>query len=413
MGLQTYIYFKENLMEKIQMKNPIAELDGDEMTRVLWEVIKEKLLLPYIELKVEYFDLGLKNRDDTDDRVTYEAAEAIKRLGVGVKCATITSNAARMEEYNLKKLTPSPNGILRGELDGTVFRAPIFVKNIQCNVSSWKKPIVLGRHAYGDVYKSCEIKTPGAGKAELVFTGEDGKEIRKTIQEMKGPGIIQGIHNTDESIRSFARCCFMYALDKKTDVWFGAKDTISKTYDGNFKAIFNEVYEAEFKGRFEKEGIEYFYTLIDDAVARIMKSEGGLLWACKNYDGDVMSDMIASACGSLAMMTSVLVSPNGEFEYEASHGTVQKHYYKYLKGEKTSTNPVALIFAWTGALTKRAEIDGTPELADFAKKLEKSTLDVIEEGTMTGDLARLANPPAKKIVNSWEYIDAIVEKLNQ
>ena len=301
-------------MEKIKMKNAIAELDGDEMTRVLWKVIKEKLLEPYVELNVEYYDLGLKNRDDTDDKVTYEAADAIKRLGVGVKCATITSNAARMEEYKLKQLTPSPNGILRGELDGTVFRAPIFVKNIQCNVSSWKKPIVLGRHAYGDVYKNCEIKTPGAGKAELVFTSDDGKEIRKTIQVMRGPGIIQGIHNLDDSIRNFARCCFMYALDKKIDVWFGAKDTISKIYDGNFKAIFNEVFESEFKEKFEKAGIEYFYTLIDDAVARIMKCEGGILWACKNYDGDVMSDMIASACVSLAMMTSVLVSPKGGFE---------------------------------------------------------------------------------------------------
>lgn len=400
-------------MEKIKMKNAIAELDGDEMTRVLWKVIKEKLLEPYVELNVEYYDLGLKNRDDTDDKVTYEAADAIKRLGVGVKCATITSNAARMEEYKLKQLTPSPNGILRGELDGTVFRAPIFVKNIQCNVSSWKKPIVLGRHAYGDVYKNCEIKTPGAGKAELVFTSDDGKEIRKTIQVMRGPGIIQGIHNLDDSIRNFARCCFMYALDKKIDVWFGAKDTISKIYDGNFKAIFNEVFESEFKEKFEKAGIEYFYTLIDDAVARIMKCEGGILWACKNYDGDVMSDMIASACGSLAMMTSVLVSPNGEFEYEASHGTVQKHYYKYLKGEKTSTNPVALIFAWTGALAKRAELDETPELAEFARKLEKATIDVIEEGTMTGDLARLANPPAKKIVNSWEYIDEIAARMEK
>jgi len=400
-------------MAKIQMKNKIAELDGDEMTRVLWKVIKDELLLPYVDLQTEYYDLGLKNRDDSDDKVTYESAEAIKRLGVGVKCATITSNAARQKEYNLKQLTPSPNGIIRAELDGTVFRTPIFVKNIQCNVSSWRKPIVLGRHAYGDVYKNCEIKTPGAGKAELVFTGDDGKEIRKTIQVMKGPGIIQGIHNLDDSIRNFARCCFMYALDKKIDVWFGAKDTISKIYDGNFKAIFNEVFESEFKEKFEKAGIEYFYTLIDDAVARIMKCEGGILWACKNYDGDVMSDMIASACGSLAMMTSVLVSPNGEFEYEASHGTVQKHYYKYLKGEKTSTNPVALIFAWTGALAKRAELDGTPELADFAHKLEKATLDVIEEGTMTGDLARLANPPAKKIVNSWEYIDEIAAKMEK
>ena len=398
-------------MSKIQMKNAVAELDGDEMTRVLWKVIKDKLLLPYVDLKTEYYDLSITERDKTDDKITYEAAAAIKRLGVGVKCATITSNAARVKEYNLTHLTPSPNGILRGELDGTVFRAPIFVKNIKCNVESWKKPIVLGRHAYGDVYKNCEIKTPGPGTAELVFTGEDGKEIRKTIKVMKGPGIIQGIHNTDESIKSFARCCFMYALDKKIDVWFGAKDTISKIYDGDFKEIFQKVYDEEFKDKFEAAGIEYFYTLIDDAVARIMKCEGGMLWACKNYDGDVMSDMIASACGSLAMMTSVLVSPNGEFEYEASHGTVQKHYYRYLKGEKTSTNPVALIFAWTGALAKRAELDGTPELAQFAEKLEKATLATIEDGIMTGDLARLASPAAKKIVNSWEYIDEITSRL--
>lgn len=398
-------------MSKIQMKNAVAELDGDEMTRVLWKVIKDKLLLPYIDLKTEYYDLSITERDKTDDKITYEAAAAIKRLGVGVKCATITSNAARVKEYNLTHLTPSPNGILRGELDGTVFRAPIFVKNIKCNVESWKKPIVLGRHAYGDVYKNCEIKTPGPGTAELVFTGEDGKEIRKTIKVMKGPGIIQGIHNTDESIKSFARCCFMYALDKKIDVWFGAKDTISKIYDGDFKEIFQKVYDEEFKDKFEAAGIEYFYTLIDDAVARIMKCEGGMLWACKNYDGDVMSDMIASACGSLAMMTSVLVSPNGEFEYEASHGTVQKHYYRYLKGEKTSTNPVALIFAWTGALAKRAELDGTPELAQFAEKLEKATLATIEDGIMTGDLARLASHAAKKIVNSWEYIDEIASRL--
>ena len=398
-------------MAKIQMKNPIAELDGDEMTRFLWAVIKEKLLEPFVELKTEYYDLGLKNRDETDDKVTYESAQAIKRLGVGVKCATITSNAARMKEYNLKQLTPSPNGIIRGELDGTVFRTPIFVNNIQCNVTSWQKPIVLGRHAYGDVYKNCEIKTPCAGKAELVFTGSDGTEIRKTIMDMKGPGILQGIHNLDNSIESFARCCFMYALDQKIDCWLGTKDTISKTYDGNFKEIFQRIYEEEFKEKFEAAGITYFYTLIDDAVARVMKSKGGMLWACKNYDGDVMSDMIASACGSLAMMTSVLVSPDGKFEYEASHGTVQKHYYRYQNGEKTSTNPVALIFAWTGALAKRAELDNTPELADFAKKLEKATLDVIEEGTMTGDLASLANPPAKNIVNSWDFIDCIAKKL--
>ncbi len=398
-------------MAKIQMKNAIAELDGDEMTRVLWAVIKEKLLEPFIDLKTEYYDLGLKNRDNTDDKVTYESAAAIKRLKVGVKCATITSNAARVKEYDLKQLTRSPNGIIREELDGTVFRAPIFVKNIQCCVTSWKKPIVLGRHAYGDVYKNCEIKTDQPGKAELVFTGADGTVIRKTIQEMKGPGILQGIHNMDSSIESFARCCFSYALDQKISVWLGTKDTISKTYDGNFKAIFQKIFDNEYKDKFEKAGIEYFYTLIDDAVARVMKSEGGFLWACKNYDGDVMSDMIASACGSLAMMTSILVSPNGEFEYEASHGTVQKHYYRYQKGEKTSTNPVALIFAWTGALAKRAEIDGTPELGDFAKKLEKATLDVIESGVMTGDLARLAEPKASKVLNSWEFIEEIAKKL--
>ena len=398
-------------MAKIQMKNAVAELDGDEMTRVLWQVIKDRLLTPYVDLKTEYYDLSITERDRTDDKVTYEAAEAIRRLGVGVKCATITSNAARMEEYKLTHLTPSPNGILRGELDGTVFRAPIFVKNIHCNVKSWVKPIVLGRHAYGDVYKNCEIRTPCAGKAELVFTGADGKEIRKTIMEMKGPGILQGIHNLDSSIESFARCCFNYALDQKISVWFGAKDTISKTYDGRFKEIMQQVFDKEFKARFDAAGLEYFYTLIDDAVARVMKTDGGFLWACKNYDGDVMSDMIASACGSLAMMTSVLVSPSGQFEYEASHGTVQKHYYRYQKGEKTSTNPVALIFAWTGALAKRAELDGSPELADFARRLEKATLGTIEDGIMTGDLARLADPAAKKIVNSWEFIDEIAARL--
>ncbi len=400
-------------MAKIAMKNAIAELDGDEMTRVLWKVIKDELLLPFVDLKTEYYDLGLKSRDDSDDKVTYESAAAIKRLGVGVKCATITSNQARVEEYNLKQLTPSPNGIIRAELDGTVFREPIFVKNVHGTVSCWEKPIVLGRHAYGDIYKNTEIKTPCAGKAELVFTGEDGTVIRKLIKDMPGPGIIQGIHNLDKSIESFARCCLTYALDRKISVWFGAKDTISKTYDGNFKAIFQKIYDEEFKAKFEAAGIEYFYTLIDDAVARVMRSEGGFMWATKNYDGDVMSDMIASACGSLAMMTSVLVSPDGKFEFEASHGTVQKHYYRYLKGEKTSTNPVATIFAWTGALAKRGELDETPELVDFAKKLEKATLDTIEEGYMTGDIARIANPPAKKILNSWEYIAAIRERLEK
>lgn len=398
-------------MAKIQMKNAIAELDGDEMTRVLWKVIKEKLLEPFIDLKTEYYDLGLKARDDSDDAITYEAAAAIRRLGVGVKCATITSNAARMKEYNLKQLTPSPNGIIRAELDGTVFRAPIMVKNVHGTVSCWKKPLVLGRHAYGDVYKNCEIQVPGAGKAELVFTGADGTEIRKTIMDMKGPGIIQGIHNTDKSIESFARCCFLYGLSEKIDVWFATKDTISKTYDGRFKEIFQHIYDTEFKDKYQQAGIEYFYTLIDDAVARVMRSEGGFLWACKNYDGDVMSDMVASASGSLAMMTSVLVSPDGVFEYEAAHGTVQRHYYRYLKGEKTSTNPVALIFAWTGALAKRGELDNTPELTEFAKKLEHAVLAVIEDGCMTGDLARIAQPAAAEVLDSWQFIDKIAERL--
>ena len=399
-------------MAKIAMKNAIAELDGDEMTRVLWGVIKEKLLHPFVDLKVEYFDLGLKARDDSDDKVTYDSAAAIKRLGVGVKCATITSNAARVKEYDLKGLTPSPNGIIRAELDGTVFRKPIPVKNVKATVSCWEKPLVLGRHAYGDVYKNCEIAVPGPGKAELVFTGADGTVIRKTIQDMKGPGVLQGIHNLDSSIESFARACFFYGLSEKIDVWFATKDTISKTYDGRFKEIFQRVYDAEYKERFEEAGIEYFYTLIDDVVARVMQSKGGFLWACKNYDGDVMSDMVASASGSLAMMTSVLVSPSGVFEYEAAHGTVQKHYYKYLKGEKTSTNPVALIFAWTGALAKRAELDGTPELASFARKLEDATLGLIEDGVMTGDLARIANPAAKEVLDSWKFIDRIAARLS-
>ncbi len=398
-------------MAKITMKNAIAELDGDEMTRILWGVIKEKLLTPFVDLKVEYFDLGLKARDDSDDKITYESAAAIKRLGVGVKCATITSNAARVEEYGLKRLTPSPNGIIRAELDGTVFRKPIIVKNVKATVSCWEKPLVLGRHAYGDVYKNCELAVSGPGKAELVFTGADGKEVRKTIAEMKGPGVLQGIHNLDASIESFARACLYYGLSEKIDVWFATKDTISKTYDGRFKEIFQRVYDDEYKARFEAAGIEYFYTLIDDAVARIMQSKGGFLWACKNYDGDVMSDMVASASGSLAMMTSVLVSPDGVFEYEAAHGTVQRHYYKYLKGEKTSTNPVALIFAWTGALAKRAELDGSDELADFAKRLEAATLGTIEDGVMTGDLAKIATPKAKEVLDSWQFIDRIAARL--
>ncbi len=393
------------------MKNAIAELDGDEMTRVLWDVIKEKLLIPFVDLNLEYYDLGLKKRDDSDDAITYEAAEAIKRLGVGVKCATITSNQERVKEYTLKQLTPSPNGIIRAELDGTVFRKPILVKNIQATVSSWKKPLVLGRHAYGDVYKNCEMAVEGPGKAELVFTDANGNEKRQTIMEMKGPGILQGIHNTEKSIESFARACFLYGLSEKMHVWFATKDTISKTYDGTFKEIFQRIYDEEFKSDFEAAGIEYFYTLIDDAVARIMKHEGGILWACKNYDGDVMSDMVASANGSLAMMTSVLVSPDGKFEYEAAHGTVQRHYYRYQKGEKTSTNPVALIFAWTGALAKRGELDETPELIQFAQKLEEKTLEVIEDGIMTGDLALIAEPKASRVVNSWEFIDEIAKRL--
>ncbi len=393
------------------MKNAIAELDGDEMTRVLWDVIKEKLLIPFVDLNLEYYDLGLKKRDDSNDAITYEAAEAIKRLGVGVKCATITSNQERVKEYSLKQLTPSPNGIIRAELDGTVFRKPILVKNIQATVSSWKKPLVLGRHAYGDVYKNCEMAVEGPGKAELVFTDANGNEKRQTIMEMKGPGILQGIHNTEKSIESFARACFLYGLSEKIHVWFATKDTISKTYDGTFKEIFQRIYDEEFKSDFEAAGIEYFYTLIDDAVARIMKHEGGILWACKNYDGDVMSDMVASANGSLAMMTSVLVSPDGKFEYEAAHGTVQRHYYRYQKGEKTSTNPVALIFAWTGALAKRGELDETPELIQFAQKLEEKTLEVIEDGIMTGDLALIAEPKASRVVNSWEFIDEIAKRL--
>lgn len=397
-------------MNKIQM-NAIAELDGDEMTRVLWAVIKDELLSPYINLNTQYYDLSIKHRDETNDAVTHQAAQAIKTLGVGVKCATITSNTARMKEYNLTHLTPSPNGIIRADLDGTVFREPIFAKNLHGTVSCWKKPIILGRHAYGDVYKACEMQTTQAGKAELVFTGKDGSVIRKTIMEMQGPGIVQGIHNLDKSIESFARSCFEYALDKKVSVWFGAKDTISKIYDGRFKEIFQSVFEGEYKEKFAEEGIEYFYTLIDDAVARVMRSEGGFLWATKNYDGDVMSDMIASACGSLAMMTSVLVSPTGAFEYEASHGTVQKHYYRYQKGERTSTNPVALIFAWTGALSKRGTLDGNKELIDFACRLEKATMNTIEEGEMTGDIARIASPKPVKVLDSWQFIDAIKQRL--
>ncbi|QQO08607.1 NADP-dependent isocitrate dehydrogenase [Breznakiella homolactica] len=395
----------------IEMKEPLVEIDGDEMTRVLWALVKEKLILPFVDLKTEYYDLGIMNRDATGDAVTAESAEAILRYGVGVKCATITSNAARKEEYGLKALHPSPNATIRAILDGTVFRKPIAVSSIKPSVSSWKKPITIGRHAYGDVYKNAEMAVPGPGTVELVYTGRDGTESRVTVAEMPGPGVVQGMHNLDESIRSFARACFLYAIDEKLPVWFATKDTISKTYDGRFKEIFSRVYEEEFKEKCREAGISYFYTLIDDAVARVVKSDGGFLWACKNYDGDVMSDMVASAAGSLAMMTSVLVSPSGATEYEAAHGTVQQHYYRWQKGERTSTNPVALIFAWTGALAKRGEIDNTPDLADFARRLEKATLRTIEEGDMTGDLLRLADPAPAKALDSWEFIDAIAGRL--
>jgi isocitrate dehydrogenase len=400
------------MAERIRMKTPIVEIDGDEMTRVLWALVKEKLLVPFVDLKTEYYDLALKVRDDTDDGVTVEAAKAIDRLGVGVKCATITSNGARQKEHGLKKLLPSPNGTIRAMLDGTVFRKPISISRITPSVSTWKKPIVIGRHAYGDQYKATEMFIPGPGKVELVYTPQDGGgEKRLTVADMKGPGIIQGIHNYDESIKSFARSCFIYAIQEKLPVWFATKDTISKTYDGRFKELFGQVYETEFKEKCAKAGVTYFYTLIDDAVARVVKSEGGFLWACQNYDGDVMSDMIASASGSVAMMTSVLVSPSGKFEYEAAHGTVQQHYYRWQKGEKTSTNSVALIFAWTGALAKRAELDGLPELLAFAKKLEDATITTIEAGEMTGDLARLAGEGEKKILDSWEFVDAIRSRL--
>jgi isocitrate dehydrogenase len=401
------------MMDKIKMTTPLVEMDGDEMTRILWKIIKDELLLPYIDLKTEYYDLGLEHRNETDDKVTIESAEATKKYGVAVKCATITPNAARMTEYDLKEMWKSPNGTIRAALDGTVFRAPIQVKGIAPCVKNWEKPITLARHAYGDVYKNTEIKVPGAGKAELVFTGEDGKEIRKTIQEFTGPGIIQGIHNTDKSITSFAKACFNYALDTKQDLWFATKDTISKIYDHNFKDIFNDIYEAEYKDKFEAAGIEYFYTLIDDAVARVMKAKGGFIWACKNYDGDVMSDMVSSACGSLAMMTSVLVSPTGVYEYEAAHGTVQRHYYKHLKGEETSTNSVATIFAWSGALRKRGELDNIPELMTFADKLEKATLGTIESGKMTKDLALITTLEDVTVLNSQDFIKAIRENLDK
>lgn len=398
-------------MDRITMTTPLVEMDGDEMTRILWQMIKDELLLPFVDLKTEYYDLGLEYRNETNDQVTIDSAEATKKYGVAVKCATITPNAARMTEYNLKEMWKSPNGTIRAALDGTVFRAPIQVKGIDPCVKNWEKPITLARHAYGDVYKNTEIKVPGAGKAELVFTGEDGQEIRQTIQEFTGPGVIQGIHNTDKSIGSFARACFSYALDIKQDLWFATKDTISKIYDHNFKDIFQEIYDKEYKEKFEEAGIEYFYTLIDDAVARVMKAKGGFIWACKNYDGDVMSDMVSSACGSLAMMTSVLVSPDGVYEYEAAHGTVQRHYYKHQKGEETSTNSVATIFAWSGALRKRGEMDGLGELQAFADKLEKATLSTIESGKMTKDLALITDKKDVTVLNSQDFIKAIRENL--
>ena len=392
------------------MKTPLVEMDGDEMTRILWQKIKDKLIVPYVDLKTEYYDLGLKHRDETDDRVTVESAEATLKYGVAVKCATITPNAQRVEEYGLKQMWKSPNGTIRAILDGTVFRAPVVVKGISPCVRNWEKPITIARHAYGDVYKNTEYRVTGPGKAELCFTGADGAEIRQTIMQFEGPGIIQGQHNTDRSIASFARSCFNYALSVKQDLWFSTKDTISKIYDHRFKDIFAELYETEFKAAFEAAGIEYFYTLIDDAVARVIRSRGGFIWALKNYDGDVMSDMIATAFGSLAMMTSVLVSPGGQFEYEAAHGTVTRHYYRYLKGEETSTNPVATIFAWTGALRKRGELDGLSDLCAFADRLEKATLATIEGGRMTKDLVSLYEGEATGL-NSDAFLDAIAQTL--
>ncbi|HVQ01071.1 MAG TPA: NADP-dependent isocitrate dehydrogenase [Candidatus Thermoplasmatota archaeon] len=402
-----------NKPSKIKMKGILVEIDGDEMTRVMWKMVKDKLLFPYLEMNLEYYDLGLKHRDETDDKVTMDAANAIKKHRVGVKCATITPNKDRVKEYSLKKEWPSPNGTIRAALDGTVFRSPILVSNIPPAVRSWTKPIHIGRHAYGDVYKNQEIRVPGPGKGELCFRPADGgTPITLTIQEFKGPGILQGIHNTDKSIMSFAKACFTYALDQRVPLWFATKDTISKTYDARFRQIFQEEFEKNWKQKYSEAGIEYFFTLIDDAVARIMKSEGGMLWACKNYDGDVLSDMLGSAYGSLAMMTSVLVSPDGYFEYEAAHGTVQKHYYKYLKGEKTSSNPMALIFAWTGALKKRGELDNTPEVVDFAHKLEKAALETIESGILTGDLMRcVTSNPKNKQVYTEDFIDAIAAHL--
>ena len=403
-------------MSKIQMKTPLVEMDGDEMTRILWQMIKDELLLPYVDLKTEYYDLGLEYRNKTNDQLTVDSAEATKKYGVAVKCATITPNAARMDEYDLKEMWKSPNGTIRAILDGTVFRAPILVKGIVPYVKNWTKPITIARHAYGDVYKNTEIKVPGKGTAELVFTAEDGTQTKEVIHNFDGPGIIQGIHNTEKSISSFARACFSYAVDTKQDLWFSTKDTISKKYDHTFKDIFQEIYDTEYKEKFEKLGIEYFYTLIDDAVARVIRSEGGFIWACKNYDGDVMSDMVATAYGDLSMMTSVLVSPSGSpdgyYEYEAAHGTVQRHYYKHLKGEETSTNSIATIFAWTGALRKRGELDEIPELMDFADKLERACIKTVEDGKMTKSLSLISTCENPVILNSLEFIQAIRETLD-
>jgi isocitrate dehydrogenase len=395
------------------MKTPLVEMDGDEMTRIIWQMIKDDLLIPYIDLKTEYYDLGLKKRDETDDRITTEAAEAAKKYGVSVKCATITPNDARVKEYGLKRMYRSPNGTIRAILDGTVFRAPILVSGIEPYVRSWKKPITLARHAYGDVYRNTEFRVPGAGKAELVFTGEDGRESRQTIFDFKGPGIIQGMHNKDDSIESFARSCFNYALSVKQDLWFSTKDTISKTYDARFRDIFQNLYDAEYKEKMDAIGTTYFYTLIDDAVARVIRSEGGFVWALKNYDGDVMSDMMATAFGSLAMMTSILVSPDGNYEYEAAHGTVQRHYYKYLKGEKTSTNSVATIYAWTGALRKRGELDGINELVHFADCLDKAVINTIESGKMTGDLALITTNKNVQKLDTEGFILAVRDELGK
>lgn len=400
-------------MQKIMMKTPLVEMDGDEMTRVIWQMIKDKLLTPYIDLKTEYYDLGLEKRDETNDQITIDSAIATKKYGVAVKCATITPNAARVEEYNLKEMWKSPNGTIRAILDGTVFRAPILVKGINPFVKTWTKPITIARHAYGDVYKNTEMKVQGPCKTELVYTGADGKETRQTIHDFDGDGIIMGMHNTKKSIESFARACFNYAIDTKQDLWFATKDTISKIYDHSFKDIFQEIFDNEYKEKYDEAGIEYFYTLIDDAVARVIRSEGGFVWACKNYDGDVMSDMVATAFGSLAMMTSVLVSPEGYYEYEAAHGTVQRHYYRHLEGKETSTNSMATIFAWSGALRKRGEMDNIPELMNFADCLEKASLKTIEEGYMTKDLALLSDIADKNVVNTEAFLDEIAKRLDK